>query len=248
MVTSQQIIGAVHWLAKFRRKIIFIILLPILLAIGVFFTGNDLFKVVTKPLAGISLYFITPVDGIMVKVKLALLGGLILSLPIEGYLITSMFTAGMARQKKSVIYFLTIPFAVFCFWGGLVFGYFLILQPAIKFLLSCGNEFMKPMISANSYCSLFIFLLLTIGLVFELPLILVILAKVGLINSQILRKQRKMAVLLIFIIMAIVTPTPDAFTLIAVATPMTVLYEISIWWIYISEKGKTPKNSGEIQQ
>lgn len=243
MFNSEQIVGVFHWLDRYRKRIIFMFLIPVVLTIGVYIKADLVIQVIAKPLAGLPLHFITPIDGFMAKMKIALYGGVVLSLPILAYLILSMFSGRMSKRARRLSYFVVIPFAVISFAGGLVFGYFLVLPGTIKFLLDCGNQFMEPVIMGSNYFSFIAFLLITIGCVFELPLILVTLSRVGIVSSKFLRTKRKIAVMVILIVLAILTPTPDVLTLTLVSAPMIFLYEISIWWIFFLEKATAQRES-----
>ncbi len=124
-----------------------------------------------------------------------------------------------------------VPFTVIstcCFLGGAAFGYFVVFPPAFSFLLSYSSDFLDPMPTVSEYFSLALRLLLAFGAIFELPVFIVFLAKLGTIDAPFLVKNRKYAFLLSFIIAAIVTPTPDVVNQLLMAGPLVVLYEISI--------------------
>lgn len=247
MFNSEQIVGVVNWLEKYRRKILWIILVPVVFIIAVFWKADLLITLVTQPLKGLPLHFMTPVDGFMAKMKIAFYGGIVLSLPVVAYLIVSLVAGRLAKKTRMLIYFLVIPFAILSFSGGMFFGYRLILPATIKFLLDCGNQFMEPMIMGSNYFSFIAFILLTIGIVFELPLILVVLSRIGIVSSRFLRDKQKIAIIAIITILAIITPTPDAITLSLISLPMIVLYEISIWWIYFLEKARKRQEENNLR-
>jgi sec-independent protein translocase protein TatC len=115
-----------------------------------------------------------------------------------------------------------------CFLGGAAFGYFVVFPPAFRFLIGYSSQFLDPMPAVSEYFTLALQLLLAFGVVFELPVFMVFLAKVGIINAPFLVKNRKYAFLLSFVIAAILTPTPDVVNQLFMAAPLIVLYEISI--------------------
>lgn len=126
---------------------------------------------------------------------------------------------------------LLIPFTLIstlCFVGGAVFGYSVVFPPAFRFLVGYANDFLEVMPAVEEYFSLALRLFLAFGLVFELPVLMVFLAKIGLINKALLAKNRKYALLIAFILAAILTPTPDVVNQLLMAGPLVVLYEISI--------------------
>ncbi len=115
-----------------------------------------------------------------------------------------------------------------CFLGGAAFGYFVVFPPAFRFLIGYSSQFLDPMPAVSEYFTLALQLLFAFGVVFELPVFMVFLAKIGIVNAPFLAKNRKYAFLLAFVIAAILTPTPDVVNQLFMAAPLIVLYEISI--------------------
>ena len=114
------------------------------------------------------------------------------------------------------------------FLGGAAFGYFVVFPPAFRFLLGYSSDFLEAMPGVDEYFSLALRLFLAFGVIFELPVFLVFLAKIGLVNKPFLVKNRKYAVLIAFVVAAILTPTPDVVNQVLMAGPLIVLYELSI--------------------
>ena len=130
------------------------------------------------------------------------------------------------------------------FISGVLFGYFIALPPAFEFFVSFNNQYLQAMISFSDYLSLFVTFLLGFGLSFELPIFIFFLAKLGIVNAKMLSKQRRYAILVIFIVAAILTPSPDALSQILMAIPLMFLYEVSIFVAKFAEKKKvTPENN-----
>jgi sec-independent protein translocase protein TatC len=124
-----------------------------------------------------------------------------------------------------------LPFSfisTLCFLGGAAFGYFVVFPPAFRFLISYSSEFLDPMPAVSEYFSLALRLLLAFGVIFELPVFMVFLAKLGTVDAPFLAKNRKYAFLMAFIVAAVITPTPDVVNQLLMAGPLVVLYEISI--------------------
>ncbi len=125
-----------------------------------------------------------------------------------------------------------IPFTLIstlCFVGGTAFSYFVVFPPAFRFLVGYSNEFLEVMPGVDEYFSLALRLFLAFGVIFELPVFMVFLAKVGVVSKPFLTRHRKYAVLIAFIIAAILTPTPDVVNQLLMAGPLVLLYEISIF-------------------
>jgi sec-independent protein translocase protein TatC len=124
--------------------------------------------------------------------------------------------------------------------GGALFGYFIVFPFGFKFFLGFANEYIQALPSVKQYFSFAIKLLFAFGMVFELPVVVFFLAKMGLVTPEFLRQKRKYAILLTFIAGAILTP-PDVITQLMMAGPLIFLYEISIIIARMAERGKGAK-------
>ena len=248
MIKSELIVQAAHWIERFRKIIIWIILIIIAAASLVYIEANLLINILTKPLDGIQLHFMTPSEGLMAKLKISFLGGLVIASPVIIFLIIRLTGPMLTKKTKLLLIFLIIPLSFILLVGGMSFGYILVIPSTIKFLIDCGAGFMQPTLSANEYFSFVGTLLFCVGLIFELPLILIALSRIGIITSKMLKKKRKIAILLSFIGIALIAPTLDAFTFILVTLPIIVLYEISIWSIFLLEKKDEQKKKKELVQ
>ncbi len=132
-----------------------------------------------------------------------------------------------------------MPFTIlstFCFIGGAAFGYFVVFPPAFRFLVGYSNEFLTSMPAVSEYFSLALRLLIAFGVIFEMPVLMVFLAKMGIVNVPFLNRNRKYAILINFIIAAILTPTPDVVNQLMMGVPLMVLYEISVVAVWIFGK------------
>lgn len=139
---------------------------------------------------------------------------------------------GLYKHEKKVV----LPFSVLssiCFLGGAAFGFWVVFPPAFRFLTSYTTEYLAPMPAVKEYFSLSLRLLIAFGVIFELPVFMVLLAKLGVVDTAFLRKHRKYAFLLSFVIAAVVTPTPDVVNQLMMAGPLVILYEVSIVAIWL---------------
>ena len=147
--------------------------------------------------------------------------------PVLFHQLWRFIAPGLYHHEKKVL----LPFTFIsslCFLGGAAFGYFVVFPPAFSFLIGYSSSFLEPMPAVSEYFSLALRLLLAFGVVFELPVFMVFLAKIGVVNKQFLQKNRKYALLIAFIVAAILTPTPDIVNQLLMAGPLIVLYEVSI--------------------
>lgn len=134
---------------------------------------------------------------------------------------------GLYRHEQRVLLPFTLVSTV-CFLGGAAFGYFVVFPPAFRFLVGYASATLEPLPAVSEYFSLALRLLLAFGIVFELPVFMVFLAKIGVVDTAFLRRNRKYAVLICFVVAAILTPTPDVVNQLMMAGPLMVLYEVSI--------------------
>jgi sec-independent protein translocase protein TatC len=236
MINSENIVKIAHWFIKLRKKLVASLFLVAVAACGVYFITDEIIALMSRPLDGESLFFITPAEGVLAKLELSVIGGLILVSPVIIYIFLSLAKAVLAKRTRRILYFLVIPLATLCFCGGIYFAYMLMLPETIHFFFKTSAGFMKPVISGKSYFSFVTFFLITVGVVFELPLVLVSLSRLGILTSGALRGKRKLVVAATFIGMVIFSSTPDIFSVAMITLPVIGLYEISIWWIFLLEK------------
>jgi sec-independent protein translocase protein TatC len=173
--------------------------------------------------------------GVFFYLKLALVCGLLLGCPVVFSQIWRFVAPGLYSHEKRIV----IPFSILsscCFIGGAAFGYFIVFPPAFKFLVGYNNEFLTSLPAVSEYFSLATRLLLAFGVVFEMPLFMVFLAKIGLIDVGFLNRNRKYAILVNFIVAAILTPTPDVVNQMMMGVPLMVLYEISVVAVWLFGK------------
>jgi len=230
-------------------------LIRILIVLGVGFGVCYLFKdwsfrVITRPLvqalpAQSSLIFTGLPEAFFIHMKIAFFASLLLTAPYTLFEIWRFVSPGLySKEKRYVLPFLF--FSSILFGGGVLFGYFIALPPAFGFFVSFSTDFLKPMISFREYLDLTLKFLLAFGLCFEMPVFIFFLAKIGLVNAKMLSRQRRYAILVIFIVAAILTPSPDALSQILMAIPLMVLYEASIFVAkFAARKTPDPEETGE---
>ena len=236
MIKSELIVEAARYVQSMRKVLLWMVLALVAAVSFVYFEADLLISILTKPLNGVQLYFLTPAEGLMAKIRVSFLGGIVLASPVILWLIVRQTGATLPKKTKRLLIFFIIPFSFVLFVGGMAFGYRLILPSTIKFLMEVGSGFMTPTLSGDEYFSFVGTLLLCIGLIFELPLILIALSRIGIVTSKMLKGKRKMAIMLSLVTIALISPALDVFTYLLVTAPILVLYEISIWTIALLEK------------
>ena len=169
----------------------------------------------------------TPTTNIVVFTKVALISGVALAMPVLVYQLISFIAPGLTRQEKRYLY-LIVPGATLSFVAGIAFAYFVMLPTAIPFLKGFLGDIVQPNWFVDKYISFITSLLFWVGLSFETPLLIFFLAKLGIVTPAVLSRNRKYAVLVIAVLAAVITPTPDPFNMILVMGPLILLYEIGI--------------------
>lgn len=190
--------------------------------VGYCFIG-DIMHYLTLP-AG-KLYYMQPSEAFFTYIKVAIVAGFLLALPVVFYQAWRFFLPALTRKERLVLG-LVVPISVLLFFAGLAFSFFLVLPAGIRFFMSFGNGELEALFSINRYFDFVISFVLPFGFVFELPLIITILGKIGILSSRFLGKYQRIVIFLSFILGAIITPTPDIFTQSMIALPMIVLYEV----------------------
>lgn len=222
----------VEHLEELRSRIIKSVIFIIIASSVLYNFSSGIISIITRPIG--KVVFITPAEAFITNIKIAFFGGIFLSSPFILYHVWRFVSAGMKTgEKKYALIFGPLSFVFFVAGAG--FGYFIIVPIGLKFLLSFATDFMVPMISVSKYVSFVGTLTLSFGAVFQLPLVILLLTKIGLVTPGFLSSRRRYAIVLIFIISAMLTP-PDVITQCLMAVPLMILYELGIMFSKIVYK------------
>ena len=217
-----------YHLQELRRRLIRSLIAVAIASVIAFIFYDWIFYILKLPTHGLNLIYIEMTEMLGTIMKVCLFTGVILAMPYlvyEGIMFVS--PALTSREKKYV--YIILPWIALMFMGGIAFGYFVLIPPATKFLISFGSDIASPEIRVGNYISVVARLLLAIGIVFEMPVITTFLARLGVLKPKWLSDHRKAAIILAFILAAIITPTFDPINQSLVAIPLIILYEMSIW-------------------
>ena len=177
-------------------------------------------------------------EMIAVTVRVSILGGLVLAFPVVLYQAIMFVAPGLTkRERRFLLAFM--PGVILSFVGGVAFGYFVLIPPAVNFLLSWGSDLATPMIRIGNYVSIMVTLLFWLGLVFETPVVMFLLAKLGVVSWRTYARWRRYWILVAFILGALITPTFDPVNQALVAAPLIVLYELGIWLSRFAARSRT---------
>jgi sec-independent protein translocase protein TatC len=214
-----------------------------------YFFKDGLFNIITRPLLKVMpkdsymIYTSLP-EAFFTYMKVAFFASLFTTAPFWLYQIWKFISPGLyPREKKYVIPFVLT--STFLFVGGILFAYFLALPPAFGFFVEFSTDSLRPMFTMREYLSFALKLLLAFGVSFQLPVFIFFMTKVGIVDSRLLAKQRRYAILIIFVAAAVLTPSPDAFTQIIMAIPLMILYEMSVFIAKFAEKKKKETEAGD---
>lgn len=222
-----------------------------ILFIAAFFFKEELYQFLKAPLAphlpaGSKLIYTSPQELFFTYMKVAFLAAVVVASPVIFYQLWRFISPGLyERERKMVWPFVIISSVLFI--SGAFFCYMVVFPFAFAFFMSLATDDIVPMLKVNEYLSFSATLLFLFGLTFETPLVLYFMAKLGIVNAAKLRKNRRYAILIIFIVAAVATPTPDVVTQCLMAAPLMLLYEFSILLIARAEKQKALADQAEAE-
>jgi sec-independent protein translocase protein TatC len=177
-------------------------------------------------------------EPIGVYMRVSLMAGIVAAMPYLLYEFCMFVSPALTPQERRRFIYTGVPFMGIMFIIGVVFSYFVIMPPALRFLANFGNDVVTAQIRISNYVTLVSRLIIAVGLIFELPVITSLLARMGIVNYRWLAKQRRWAVICAFLLGAFITPTVDPVNQSLVSVPIILLYEMSIWLAFLVGKGK----------
>ncbi len=213
-------------LDEFRRRLIVVSVAVLITTLLSFAFAKELVNLLALPIGGIqNLQSIDVTENITVFMKVSLMGGMILSMPVILYELIAFIVPGLTPSEKRVL-FIAIPAATILFLSGVAFAYFVMMPRAVPFLMAFLDIPTAP--RPQTYFSFVTRLIFWIGVSFEMPLIMALLARLGVLSAEFLWKNARYAVVIIAIAAALITPTPDPLNMSLVMAPLLVLYAMGI--------------------
>lgn len=229
----------VEHLSELRRRIIIIFLGIIGGSIISYQFVDNIVELLVKPAEKLEFIYLSPPELFLAYLKIAIISGIVISSPISLMQIWLFIKPGLKPNERKYLRF-GLWMGIVFFLIGVVFAYFTLVPITINFFTEISKNEIAPLFSFDSYLSFISSILLSSGLVFELPLLIILLTQLNLITASTLTKYRKYVILVIFIIAAIITP-PDVISQALLGVPMVLLYEISIWIAKVIGKRKKEK-------
>lgn len=241
--------GLISHLEELRKRIFFSMIFIAIAFCVCWYFSSDLFNIIRAPIApylgnsGGGLVFTGVMDKFMAHLKVAFLAAIVVSCPVWIYQAWKFVAPGLyANEKKYGAWFIISGSLLFI--TGVVFVYFFVYPATFDFLMNFGGDVDKPLITISDYVSFFILTTLMFGLVFELPLVIVLLGMLGIVDAAFLRAKRRYAMVLLAVVAAVATPTPDALSMMIMFAPLAILYEVSIF--FVAWSGKKRKQAEEV--
>jgi sec-independent protein translocase protein TatC len=242
---SMPTMGFLDHLEELRRRLVYSIAAVAVGFCACWWKVEKIYDIMQRPIMdalranGMSekLVYLNPTEPFNLYLKIAALAGLFLTSPFVLYQVWMFISPGLYRnEKRYVVPFMVSTIALFS--AGGYFGYRVVYPQALGFLIHFGRQF-QPMITIGEYTSLFLSIILGMGLIFEMPILIFFLALMGIVTAGFMWKNFRYAILLIFIVAAIVTPTPDVLNMCIFAAPMVALYAFSIgiaWLVHPKQR------------
>ncbi|MBU2700641.1 sec-independent protein translocase protein TatC [Sporomusaceae bacterium BoRhaA] len=221
---AEGVMSLVDHLQEFRQRLIKVIIAIVIASSCSYIFSADIVAWMTQP-AG-KLYYMHPAEAFFTYMKVAVVVGFLITLPVTMYQVWAFLLPALKKREKHTATFFMLA-SVVLFVLGLVFAYFFALPAGVRFMLGFESDNLQPLFSIGDYVSFVLSFLLPFGLIFELPLFILVAAHFGLVSGEFLKAKRKAVLVLAFIVGAILSPTPDILSQTLVAVPLMVLYELS---------------------
>ncbi len=235
-------------LEELRKRIIWGLLYLIAgCVVSAIFIGDIMNFVLLTPAADakLDLQNLKPFGQPFLYFKVILVVGIIISFPFLLHQLWKFVSPALYDKERRWVGSITI-FTSFCFLTGVAFSYYVLIPSMLAFAASFGTDKIKNIIDVNEYFGFITMVLLASGVLFEMPMVSFILSRFGILTPKILKKYRRHSIVVILIIAAVVTPTPDPISQLIFAAPLFVLYEISIWVSGIAARSRAKAQAEEI--
>ncbi|MGA9353165.1 MAG: twin-arginine translocase subunit TatC [Terriglobales bacterium] len=245
--------GFLEHLEELRRRIVYSLIAVVIGFFGCWTIRTYLIDLMQRPITAVlhkyglpeKLVYLNPVDPFNLNLKVAAVAGLFVTSPFVLYQLWLFIAPGLYRNEKRYVF----PFmasSVGLFLAGGYFGYRVVYPQALNFLIDFGKQF-APMITIEEYTSLFVTIIVGMGAIFEMPILVFFLALMGIVSAGWMWRNIRYGILGIFVIAAIITPTPDIVNMCIFAAPMLGLYVLSIgiaWLVHPTQRRKRAEKKG----
>lgn len=230
IVKEDKRVPLITHLEELRKRLLISLIVVLVTTTVSFIFARQVFEILKSPAPGVDLIFIEVTEMVGIYIKVALYCGVILALPVLFYQLIMFVAPALTHREQRYLYLLS-PMVLLFFVVGAAFAYFALLPPALAFLIHppFATGIAEPQIRVASYISVVTRLIFWIGITFQLPMIMGLLARIPVITHKHFSRYRKHAIVVAFILGAIITPTFDPVNQTLVALPIIILYEVGIW-------------------
>ena len=225
-------------LGELRRRIIYCLIALVVCVVAAFIFKDYVFAVLMRPLRNTSIAKLTTLgvtEAFMQVLKVSIYAGLTVALPFILYQFWAFVMPALYEHERRSTFLYTLATTAL-FLGGAVFAYFVVLPVGLKFLVGYGGEQFSQLLQAERYVTFVATFLLAFGLVFELPLIMLILAWARIVDHTKMRRLRKYAVVALAVVSMVLTPSQDPLSMMLMLVPLLLLYELGIWLAKLAAK------------
>jgi sec-independent protein translocase protein TatC len=222
-------------LEELRKRAIISILAVVISSAAVFPFMPNLIELLRHQLLDVTLHVFSPMEAIFVTFKASIYAGVVISSPVIIYELWAFVSPGLTKKERNMIITALIP-TILLFLAGASFAYFVMLPITLKFFFAFSYRMSTPLFGLDHTLSFIFSMLFIFGVVFQFPLVIAVLARLGVVTHEVLASKRKYAFLIIFIVAGIITPDPTVVSQTLVGVPLYILYEISIWVARFCEK------------
>ena len=229
-------------LGELRRRVVICVIAVLAGSAASFVFYEEIIELLSRPAydlkgsQGIELVFIEITELLTTAVKVSFVAGFVLALPVVLYQVIMFVAPGLTGRERRYL-FLFLPMALVAFACGVAFCYFVLIPPALRFLLGF-SDVAEPLIRISNFVNLMVRLLFWMGVAFETPLIMYMLAQLGIVSARQLSRFRRVWVVLAFLLGAIITPTFDPVNQTLVAGPLLVLYELGVLLAKLADRSR----------
>ncbi len=213
-------------LAELRKRIIISAIFFLLGAFVAYGFSDPIIRDMTDLAKDIKFVFISPAELLLANFKIALIGGLIIAAPLLIIQIWLFVSPGLNKKERSYVSASILMGGVF-FLIGAMFSYYMVIPTMLVFFMGFQMDIIEPMISFSSYLSFILSTVVAFGIIFELPILMILLTRFGIVKISFIKRNRKYIILAIFVVAAIITP-PDVISQLLLALPMIILTEVGI--------------------
>ena len=239
-------------LRELRRRVLICVLAVLAGSVVSFAFYKQIIEFLSRPAydletgSGLELVFIEVTELLTTAVKVSFVAGFVLALPVILYQVLMFVAPGLTGRERRYL-FLFMPAALVAFAAGVAFAYYVLTPPALKFLLGF-SDVATPLIRISNFVNLMVRLLFWMGVAFETPLIMYMLAQLGIVSAQRLSRFRRYWVVIAFILAAIITPTFDPVNQALVAGPLLVLYEVGVLLARLAGRSRREAETAIVQR